>query len=138
MPMTNIRKKVVLDHLYGQADPAVPATYYVGLSTTTPLSDGTNFTEPVGNAYARVAVTNNGTNFPASVAENPTDKSNGTVIEYTTPTGSWGTPTHFGMFSGISGGIPLDVGTITTPTTIQASAVVRFPVGSLILRLSDA
>lgn len=137
MPMVNARKKEVLDYFYGNTAPSIPATYYVGLSTTTPTSTGANFTEPGGSNYARVAVTNNTTNFPASTAANPTNKSNGTEIAFPTPSGSWGTPTHFGLFTAASGGTPVDWGAITSPQAISSGATVRFPVGTLVLRMQD-
>jgi hypothetical protein len=58
----------MLDSRFGSVAVAIPATYYVGLSTTTPTNTGTNVTEPAGGSYARVAVTNNATNFPAAAA----------------------------------------------------------------------
>lgn len=138
MPLTNAQKKAVLDHLYGNATLSPPATWYVGLSTTTPTATGTNFTEPAGGSYARVAVTNNATNFPLATAANPTNKTNGTAIEFPTPTGSWGTPTHFGLFTAASGGTPVDYGALVAPTAITTGAIVRFPVSSLTLRLTNA
>jgi hypothetical protein len=77
----------------GGATTWAPATWYVGLSTTTPNEDGTGFTEPVGGSYARVAVTNNTTNWPAATTSSGvTSKANGTVIQFTNPTGTYFNP----------------------------------------------
>jgi coenzyme F420-reducing hydrogenase beta subunit len=57
----------VLGKLFGNQTLTVPATYYIGLWTAT-LSDsstGSTAGEPSGNAYARVSVTNNGSNWDA-------------------------------------------------------------------------
>ena len=40
-----------------QTTPALPTAFYLGLSTTAPQVDGTNVTEPVDAAYARVKLT---------------------------------------------------------------------------------
>ena len=46
--------------------------------------------EPSGNGYARVAVTNNTTNWPSPSGSDPTTVQNGTAITFPTTTGSWG------------------------------------------------
>ena len=92
----------MLDSRFGSVAVAIPATYYVGLSTTLPTNTGTNVTEPSGGLYARVAVTNNATNFPAAAARS---KSNGTVITFPTASASWGTVTHFVLYDASTGGV---------------------------------
>lgn len=67
MPKTNYANAQIQSALYGGSSLGAPATWYVGWSTTQPNQDGSNVTEPSGNGYARVAVTNNATNFPAAV-----------------------------------------------------------------------
>lgn len=63
MPKTNYANAKVQSALYGGASLGVPATWYLAWSTTTPNQDGSNFTEPSGNGYARVAITNSSGNF---------------------------------------------------------------------------
>ena len=69
------------DHVLGGPDYTRPATVYFAFFTAAP-GDGTPGTE-VNNAvwtnYARVAVTNNNTNFPASSGG---VKSNGTTVSF--------------------------------------------------------
>ena len=43
-----------------------------------------------GNAYARVAVTANSTNYPNATSAQPAVLSNGTVITFPSPTADWG------------------------------------------------
>lgn len=62
---------------------SAPATVYMALFSASP-SDGVAGTELSGSAYARVAITNNTTNFPAG---NP--KSNGTAITFPQATADW-------------------------------------------------
>lgn len=79
----------LLDYLYGAgANGLAPATYYMALSLTTPSNTGANVTEPGTGAYARVALTNNVTNFPTAANRM---KSNGAKISFPSATGTWGT-----------------------------------------------
>lgn len=104
MSAKDAEERLILDSRFGSGS---PATWYVGLGTTTSSEDGTGFTEPVGNAYARVAVTNNVTNFPAaSTTANKTVKRNGTAITWPNPTGSWGLLGEVGFFDVSTGGTP--------------------------------
>lgn len=66
MALTNYTDGKILDQIFGGTAWSPPATLYFGLSTTTIYADGTGITEPSGGLYARVAVTNNVTNFPAN------------------------------------------------------------------------
>ena len=52
---------LVAGNVFGtKTSPAIPTTYYLGLSSTAPTSSGTNVTEPssAGSAYARVKLEN--------------------------------------------------------------------------------
>ena len=60
MPFTNYLDQRITQLLFSNTAYTIPATWYIALSTTTPSQGATpNFTEPSGNGYARVAVTNN-------------------------------------------------------------------------------
>ena len=76
-----------------------PATVYAGLCTGV-AANGTITGEPSGNNYARVPLTNNSTNFPAASAG---AKSNGTLVNFNVPSGSWGTLTTFFISDAASG-----------------------------------
>ena len=56
----------LLDHVFGAAAYAAPATLHMALSTADPLDDGTGLVEPTGGAYARAPVTNDLTEWPAA------------------------------------------------------------------------
>jgi hypothetical protein len=86
MSFSNFLESEVLDHVFGAAAYTAPATLYFGLSSTTPAEDGTNVTEPSSGSYARVAVTNNATNFPAATGG---AKANGTAITWPQASGDW-------------------------------------------------
>lgn len=64
------------DHIYGATASTAPVTLYFARMTTA-STPGTPGTEPTVGGYARIAITNNATNFPASSGGS---KSNGTLI----------------------------------------------------------
>jgi hypothetical protein len=92
---SNFLELEVLDHVLGNAAYSAPATVYMALFTAV-SADGGTFTEVAGNAYARVAITNNATNWPAAASGL---KANGTVITFpqATPAG-WGTIRGWGLY----------------------------------------
>lgn len=97
-------EKKLLDNTFGSTAYSVPATLYVGLYTVLPIEDGTGGTEVTGGSYARVAVTNNTTNFPNATGGNPSTKSNGVAITFTTATANWGDVIGLGIFDASSSG----------------------------------
>lgn len=112
-----------------------PATWYLGLSKTTPNEDGSNFTEPVAMSYARVAVTNNLTNFPAAVTTlGTTTKTNGIKFTFPNPSGTWGLMTDYGWFLASTGGIPEYTHELDVPITVQnGNTPVEFDIGQLVM-----
>lgn len=139
MSATDTRKQNIADSQFGGgATTWAPATWYLGLSTTTPNADGSNFTEPSGGSYARVAITNNATNFPAaSSTSGVTSKSNGAKFTFPNPTGLWGAITYYGLFTASSGGSPQYFNALDTPVTVQnGNTPVEFDVGNLVISFS--
>ena len=59
----------IADTLFGRTGTTIPATYWIGLSTTTPNVDGTGITEvpTAGTGYARVQLPNNKTALTTSM-----------------------------------------------------------------------
>lgn len=109
------------------AFPATP-TVHIALYTAAPTDAGGG-TEVSGNAYARVAVTANTTNFPApsggSIA-------NGTAITFpqATPAG-WGVVTTFGIFDAATSGNLLYWAALTASKTVDPLDTVSFAIGAL-------
>ena len=108
----------VLDHVFGATVYTPPATLYFALFTVAPTDAGGG-TEVSAGGYARAAVTNNTTNFPAASGTSPTTKHNGTVIAFGTPSAAWGTVVAFGVFDALTGGNLLEWGTLTVSKTIN-------------------
>lgn len=133
MPFTYFLDNALINEIFGGLEFAQPATVYLALSTTAPNQAGTGVTEPVGNGYARAAVTNNATNWP-----NATNgaKSNGTVITFPVSTGSWGTVTHFGIYDAATAGNLLAYGTLNNPQTVSSGDTLSFAVGALDITLN--
>lgn len=104
----------VLDHIYGGPDYARPATLYCALYTVAPTAAGGG-TEVSLGGYARVAMTNNATNFPAAAAQL---KRNGVVITFPTATAPWWTVVGAAWFDAATGGNMLEYGPFTVSRTI--------------------
>ncbi|MED3982400.1 hypothetical protein [Priestia megaterium] len=132
MSFTNYLESVILDEVFGGVNYTPPATVYVGLSTTAINDDGTGVTEPTGGGYARVAVANNATNWPATGTDGT--KSNGTTITFPQATADWGTVTHFFIADSNTGGI-LAYAAIGVSKTIGVGDTASFGVDSLTITL---
>jgi hypothetical protein len=122
----------LLDHVFGAAAYTAPATLYVALYTATP-SDTGGGTEVTGGSYARVAVTNNATNFPAAAAG---AKANGTAITFPSPTANWGVVVAFAILDAASAGNFLCWGAITPNKTVNnGDPAPSFAIGDLDITL---
>lgn len=119
----------LLDVAFGAQASTFPATLYLGLSTTTPTNSGTNVTEPASFGYTRVSVPNNNTYWPNTGTDRT--KQNGIAIVFPTATGSWGTITHFVIYSAISGGNFIAWGELTTPIAVGDTVTPVFAVGDI-------
>lgn len=93
---------------------------YLGLSTTTPAADGSNFTEPAtSTGYARVQINIKEAEQYTNLMGTPESGAITNIKEITFPEaiseGGFGTVTHFGVFGEKTGGIPLYVHALTAP-----------------------
>lgn len=123
----------LLDHVFGAAAYTAPVTLYVALYTAAP-SDSGGGTEVTGGSYARVAVTNNATNFPAASGG---AKSNGTAITFPAPTANWGTVVALAILDAASGGNFLAWADLTTNRVINnGDGAPKFAIGDLDLTLA--
>lgn len=84
---SNYLANALLDHILGGGNYTRPATMHLAMFSTNPnFATGTGGTELSGSGYARTAITNNSTNFPAASGGS---KSNGADITHFTPSGSF-------------------------------------------------
>ena len=95
--LTNYAENKIIDALVRGQALGAPATLHIGLATDTCTDAGAG-TEPVGNAYARVAVTSSLANWAGTQAAASTTASSGTggttsnngAITWAASTGAWG------------------------------------------------
>ncbi len=127
----------LLDHAFGGPDYTRPVTVYAALYTAAPsdTGGGTEVGTGTWTNYARIAITNNATNFPAAAAG---AKSNGTAI-------SWPAATASGAVSVVAAAI-LDASTAgnfmawadltTSPKVVNNGDTPSFAAGDLDLTLT--
>lgn len=125
----------MLNGVFNDPAYAPPATRYIALSTTTPTETGSNFTEPVGSAYARVATT--AADWSAASGSAPAVKVNTAVLTFPQATGSWGTVTHFGIFDAVSTGTVKWWGALTASKAIGNGDTASFAASQITLQLGD-
>lgn len=124
------QRNQTLDLWLGATAPTPPATYYVALFTVAPNKDGGG-TEVSGGSYARVALTNNVTNWPNAAGG---AKSNGIAITFPQATANWGTIVGVALMSAASGGTQYYWGLLNAPVTIINGQTREFPIGALEVR----
>lgn len=131
----------VLDWLFGRktfdgsgTDTTVPATYYVALFTVTPsdAGGGTEVSTGAWTNYARVAVANTLTNFPAASGG---AKATGADIDFGTAVipGAGPTVVAMALMDAASGGNVVRWGPLTASKTPANGDPVKFPAGQLTL-----
>lgn len=127
----NYLEAKLLDHVLGGPDYVRPATVYIALFTVAPTDAAGSGTEVTGGSYARAAVTNNATNFPAASGTSPTTKTNGTTISFATATADWGTVVAAAVFDALTDGNFLYWGTLATSKPVFAGDVAEFAAGQI-------
>lgn len=120
---------IVAESLFGAGDNnALPESFYIGLSTSTPTVNGENVNEPASSAgYYRVSLgeLSEPINGVVTNAEN---------ISFRESTSSWGTVTHFVIYDAEVGGNLLMFGALSTPRVVEEATV--FTIRQGYLRLS--
>jgi hypothetical protein len=124
-----------LDYTFGGTAYSGPgATIKFALMRTLPGPNGAGGVELSGSGYARVSVTNNSTNFPASTLGSGI-KTNGAAIQFPAPTASWGTIAGIAMYD--DAGTTL-LGTFALSQTFETGQQPTIPAGTLTIQLTDA
>ena len=129
----------ILDHVFGKATYTAPDNIYAALFTTavTDTGGGTEVSAATWTNYARVAITNNDTNFPAASGG---AKANGAIIDFGTatmdPTTATVAVTHIALIDTSGSGNYLAWADLTTPKTINHGDPVTIPVGDLDITLA--
>ena len=125
----------LLDQLFAATSGSQKNYYYIGLSTTMPKPDGSNFTEPsipagavddngasiTVNEYERVSLSGLVSNAANAIVKNTAIIFFNEAEHY-----AWGTITHFGIFTAKTGGTPIFYGELTSPVTVQKNYIPIF------------
>jgi hypothetical protein len=130
--LSDFSEDEILDHLLGAATYTPPATLYLAVFTAAPTDAGGG-TEVTGGSYARLAITNNLTNFPASSGG---AKSNGAVLDMVTASAGWGTVVAYALFDASSAGNMIGWADLTSPVLITNGDTLRFAAGALTYSLT--
>lgn len=127
--LSDYAENKVLELITGKTAFSLP-TVYVALFTTA-VTDAGGGTEVSGGSYARKLTA--GSDWAAASGG---ATSNAAIITFVTPTGSWGTATHFALMDAASGGNYLGWSDLTIPQTIGTGNLVQFAIGALTLSAS--
>lgn len=101
MSQTDSFANTLLDAVLGSSG-ILGSTVWIGLMLAVPNPDGSGVVEPTGGSYARVAITNDATHWPAASSRVKTHASN---IVFPAATADWGTVLCVGVFSALTGGV---------------------------------
>jgi hypothetical protein len=135
-----VENKLVDAMLRGQTV-TFPTTLYVGLSTTA-CSDTSFGTEVTGNNYSRASVAASLTNFSGTQSSGSTTASSGTggvssnnnSVPFPTPSGSWGTVSHWFIADSAAGTAAANLwvcASLTQSKVINGGDTVSFASGAL-------
>jgi hypothetical protein len=130
--LSDFAENEILDHLLSAATYTAPATLYLAVFTAAPTDAGGG-TEVTGGSYARLAVTNDATNFPAAVAG---AKSNGVALTMVPASANWGTIVAYALFDASSAGNMLGWADLTSSVIINNGDTLRFAAGALTYSLT--
>ena len=121
MSFSNSFETHVLQYVFTATTLTRPTAWYLALFTTDP-GDADGGTEVSGGAYARQSVT-----FTVS----GDTASNSGAIEFPTATASYGTVSHVGIYTALTGGTLIAHAALTTSKAIDTGDVFRVPDGDL-------
>lgn len=141
--LTDYLENKLIDHVFRNTAYVSPTVFGVALFTTA-CSDSAAGTEVAVGAYARGALAPSLTNWAGTQAAGSTIASSGTggqtsnnaVISFPTPSASWGTVTHMGLFDAATAGNMLICQALTTSKTINTGDTVTFPAASFSITLN--
>lgn len=122
----------LLDALFNNTAFANLANVYVSLHTADPGEDGQSAGEVSGGSYAREQTAP--ADWAAASGADPSTLDNTSAITFTTATGSWGTVTHFGLWTSLAGTTEADfIGATPADTsrTIDSGETAEFAIGAI-------
>lgn len=138
--ITRTKANSLLEQLVKNTSGSTTSYYYIGLSTTTPKEDGSNFTEPsipdgtvddegepiTVNEYQRVSLEG-----VMGSASNAIIKNSAIIFFNEAEHYGWGKITHFGIFTSKTGGTPIFYGELSAAVEIPKNYIPIFRAGKL-------
>ena len=126
---TTTAKDAVMDGIFGGAGSALPTSFEVALSTTTPNADGSNITEPDSSTgYGRVALSGFGASSGGTVV-------NDQAIEFPSFTADAGVATHYVLFD--QNGNPYWFDQLKNSRHLEVDTVLAFAANAIQITLND-
>jgi hypothetical protein len=135
MSITYFASNKILDASFGNVALSMPATWYVGLSLADPGNSGSGVVEPlVSGSYARVAVTNNKSNFSNSLNGVVTNLGN---IAFPESGSAWGTVTTVCFWDSLTSGSMWHYQNLTSPKVVQENTIISFSASTIVLSMTN-
>jgi hypothetical protein len=128
--------QAMLDHVLGGATFTQPATVYIALSSAAydPNATGSAMNELAATgAYARVAVTNDGTGWAAASAAAPSVKSNINDVAFAAASAAWAEPLSAYICDAASGGNALYGADFTSPSPVNSGDTFKILAGTFVI-----
>jgi hypothetical protein len=131
MGLTQRSIKALFNYLFGKtSDFDTQPTVWVALSTSTPTATGTNVTEPSTGSYARVETAAGDWAAAGNITKGGSI-ANTNAVDFPTPTGNWGTVTHFVLYDAETTGNVIGYGPLSASKSVETDDEVTFPAGDL-------
>lgn len=137
--LTNYAENAVIDRMMrAQSTPAFATNWYVALFTSA-CSDSAAGTEVAGNNYGRALLAASLANWAGTQSAGSTVASSGTggqtsnnsSITFATPSATWGTVTHWGLYDAVTAGNMWICAPLALSKTINNGDTVSFAAGAL-------
>ena len=138
--MSNYLENKLVDHILRATAFTAPGTVYIALYTAAPSDTGGGTEITIGtNNYSRASLVSSQSAWNNTQASGTAVASTGTTgitantsaITFATPSGSWGTVTHFGILDAATAGNLLFHGALTVSQTVNTGNTVSFAAGAL-------
>lgn len=127
--VTHHSANLIANRLFGASTLTPPASYYLGVSTSTVNKNGSGISEPTSDiSYARVKIDNNKTNFSNAVNG---VISNNVSFSFPESSMSWGMVTDWFISDATTGGNIWYAGKLTLPRNVETETVLVLPIGAL-------
>jgi hypothetical protein len=143
---TDYAENKIVDAVFRGQPLNAPATFYVGLFTTSDNDAGSARVEVSGGSYARVAITSSLANWAGTQGAGTTVASSGTsgttsnnnAINFAAPTANWGSVAGLGLFDAATGGNEWVYGVLSTPKTVNSGdAAPSFSAAALSVQIDN-